>query len=257
MDLENFDEFISRTNGIGTLDLIKRKGLYTIPNSEANLFYNKILLPKLNLLKGLSYYNDIIRSINSGRGEAVAGNLRSAEENSRFIIERGCLSKFIESTTLKYDIALKNMDWHNMVNKGYTISSFGEAMRRIRSLDPSIKQLDSKSIFLAGKAVCSKHLEFPFYSIPIKDFNGLKNLRCKCGSKADYLTLAMPKVSALIGLASFIAGINPNSLYFVYSNLSRVVHPYGFTDFPKGQSYALWLRDLDSILSSIISLYKK
>ncbi|ASI14279.1 hypothetical protein Mia14_1013 [Candidatus Mancarchaeum acidiphilum] len=255
MALDSFNAFLSRTNGIGTLDLVKKGNLYDITDSEANSFYDEIVVPKLNQLKGLIYYSDIIRSIISGRYEAMAGNFRSAEENNRFIIERGCLSEFVEGTNKKYDEALKDMDWHNMVDRGYIISSFAEAMRRIRTLDPRVKELDSKSIFLAGKAVCKEHLEFPFYSITIKAFGGLKKVRCRCGNEADYLTLAMPKVSALIELASFITNANPNSLYSVYSNLSRVVHPYGFTDFPKGKSYALWLRDLNLILSSILNLH--
>ncbi len=245
--------FIDNNKIIDTLDLIKKNEFPETNIDELNLYYVRYIKPMLLELNGLMFYDDIKIAVESGYNDITHGNLRSGEESNRFIIERGCLSIFIKGTTLKYKEALDNMDWHHLVDDGNIIRSFGEAINKIRKVDNKINFINGKTIFLCGKAVCDKHDKYMHYSMPIKTLTN-KSLRCYCGKEAEYFVLPMPKVNALIGLSCYIANVNSMPLNKVYSNVSRIIHPYGFSDFDVNNGMLLWLKDLKLILSVIISM---
>jgi len=54
----------------------------------------------------------------------------------------------------------------------------------------------------------------------------------------------MPKASALIALACETVNKKSNRMLKIYANLSRILHPYGFTDIDKDVVFTVWARDL-------------
>lgn len=198
--------------------------------------------------RSMAIYHDLIfgeeikRAVMEGYRSALRGNLHSAEESNRFILERFCLSKFVERTSDLYLDLVRTRTWHRLVDAGFIITSLGEALSRKKKL--GVKgTLKGEGIFLAGKPVCKRHLTFPQYSRDLHDLGVKGRIRCKCGAPAVALTLAMPKVSALIGLACHLSGYDPRNLERIYSNLSRIVHPYGFIDFDREKALLVWFRD--------------
>ena len=155
---------------------------------------------------------------------------------------------------------LKERKWHLLVDKGYIIRNSGEGMGRMIKTTGKKLKLNRYSVYLIGVPVCTKHLEFPDYSMNVADLTAdLKvNIKSKCKfcyRQADYFTLAMPKVNALIGLTQEITGKNTGNLMSIYSNISRVIHPYGFTELDKDKVFTLWARDFLYILAEINNLF--
>lgn len=236
-----------------TLDLIKSDKIPDVSYKEISDYYSSILNEKMNKISDFKFYDDIKIAADTGYRLSSEGNLLNAAYNNRFILEKGCLSIFIDNTTSKYYDAIVNMDWHKLVDDRFIINSFGEAMHKIRKIDPNFNSINGRTIFLAGKPVCDKHVSYIHYAAPIKSLTN-KRVLCQCGKEARYFILPMPKVSALIGLSCYIAHINSSNLSRVYSNLSRIIHPYGFIDFDKNKSSALWIRDLNTILNELIKM---
>ncbi|MCY0860587.1 MAG: hypothetical protein OWQ54_09180 [Sulfolobaceae archaeon] len=200
------------------------------------------LKKSLKIYDDLIFKEDIVKTVYNGYYNALKGNLHSAEESNRFLIERVCLSIYVQHTTPLYLEILDKRIWHKMVDRGYIVRNAGEALSRVRKISKD-DDIEGDRIFLIGKPVCRKHLEFPRYSMPLRAFKVKEKLKCHCGSNAEYLTLVMPKVNALIGLSCHIMNYKPRRLERIYSNLSRVVHPYGFVSVPKAQSLTIWFRD--------------
>ena len=247
-----FSDWVDR-NDEGTLDLIKSNNIPNVSHKEISDYYNSILKEKIDMLRDFKFYNNIKIAVDTGYRLSSEGNLLNSAYNNRFIIEKGCLSIFIDNTTSKYYDAIVNMDWHKLVDDRFVINSFGEAMHRIRKIEPNFNSINGRTIFLAGKPVCDKHVSYIHYAAPIKSLTN-KRVLCQCGKEARYFILPMPKVSALIGLSCYIAHINPSNLSRAYSNLSRIIHPYGFIDFDRDKSLALWIRDLNTILNELIKM---
>ena len=213
-----------------------------------------------NILQGKLFSGDITSAMYSGYKNALNGYLRSAEESNRFIIERACLSIFVSSTESKYIELLKERKWHLLVDRGYIIRNSGEGIGRMIKTAGKRLKLNRYSVYLMGVPVCTKHLEFPDYSMDVADLtaNIKVNIKSKCKfcyRKADYFTLAMPKVNALIGLTQEVTGKNTGNLMSIYSNISRVIHPYGFTELDKDKAFTLWARDFLYILTEINNLF--
>jgi hypothetical protein len=203
------------------------------------------------LYKGMLFADEIETLIDNGYMNAMKGNLHSAEESNRFLLERIFLSIFIENTTNDYEKILRKRQWHRMVDAGYTILHFGEVIGRLKKTTGGKPPIDRNTIYLIGKPVCRKHLEFPEYSRNIEDFPLKERLKCKCGKEADYLTLAMPKVSALIGLGCYIVGYPSERFENIYSNISRIIHPYGLVKIDKDRAVLLWFRDYYMIVGEL------
>ncbi|BFH73745.1 hypothetical protein SJAV_16890 [Sulfurisphaera javensis] len=249
-------KFLSTTEG--TLSIIKKA-----PPSDDKFrkLIKKVILDEAKLLKNVLLGEDMIKAMKFGYKNAVLGFLHSAEENNRFLIERASLSTFITHTTDAYYNALKNMDWHKLVDEGFIIRSGGEALTKIRKYS-GLREVNGITIFLAGRPVCEKHLKWEDYSMSIHEiFSELgmkkvkKDIKCKyCKNDAKYFTLAMPKASALIALACETVNKKSNRLLKIYANLSRILHPYGFTDIEKDVVFTIWARDLLMILSEINEL---
>ncbi|BFI73824.1 hypothetical protein YN1_8110 [Nanoarchaeota archaeon] len=249
----NLIKFLS--NNEGTLNIIKNA-----PESDEEFrkIIKEIIIKESKILKNIILGKDIINSMKAGYKNAILGYLHSAEENNRFIIERASLIVFIKNTTKKYYKALKNMDWHKLVDDSFIIRSGGEAFGKIRKYI-DIKEINKYTIYLAGNPVCEKHLKWKEYSISInklyKKFEFKREIKCKyCNKKAKYFTLCMPKASALIYLACKIVNKNPNNLLKIYSNISRILHPYGFTDLNEDIVFSIWARDLLLIIIEINNL---
>lgn len=245
-------------NNEGTLSLISKSP----PADESfKRIIKRVILEESKKLQNVLLGEDMINAMKVGYKNAVSGFLHSAEENNRFLIERASLSTFIGNTTDAYYRALKNMDWHKLVDEGFIIRSGGEALTKIRKYS-GLREVNGITIYLAGRPVCEKHLKWEDYSISLHEiFKSLgmkkekKEIKCKyCGKDAKYFTLAMPKASALIALACETVGKKSNRLLKIYANLSRILHPYGFTDVEKDVVFSIWARDLLLILSEINEL---
>lgn len=247
-------EFLKRKEG--TLSLID-----SVPKAyqEFKDSINTKIREEGSILRGKLFSDDITSAMYSGYKNALEGYLRSAEESNRFIIERACLSIFVSSTESKYVKLLKERKWHLLVDNGYIIRNSGEGIGRIIKTAGKKLKLNGYSVYLIGVPVCEKHLKFRDYSMSITELtNTLRvNIKSKCKfcyRQADYFTLAMPKVNALIGLTQEITGKNTGNLMNIYSNISRVIHPYGFTDIDKDKAFTLWARDFLYILTEINNL---
>lgn len=231
-------------------------------------FSRRFITKNMNLFSDFIFVTEINQAIWDGYRLALRGSFRSAEENNRFIIERVCLSVFIQTGIPDYLDVLRKRAWHKMVDDGYTVLNFGEALSRVRRLTHNdLKRVSGDYVWFMGRPVCGKHLKYRDFSRSLKDLLphhdsprgenrrnkvDLGNLKCFiCGKRAEYLTLVMPKVSALIGLACSALSLQPDSLYRTYSSLSRVIHPYGFTRIGREESLLLWLRDYFMIVSVV------
>ncbi|ARM76168.1 hypothetical protein [Acidianus manzaensis] len=212
------------------------------------------------LLKDVLFRDDIISAMESGYKNALMGYLRSAEESNRFIIERASLSIFVSATTDKYLELLKEKEWHKLVDEGYVIRAASEGIGRIKKAAGRKLKINESSVYLMGAPVCRKHLKFIKYSKSIDELEEELRVRitdrCKfCHRQAEYFTLAMPKASALIGLAGCITSKNIDNLMRIYSNISRIIHPYGFTELDKEKVFTIWSRDFLNILFEINNLF--
>ncbi|QKR00715.1 hypothetical protein GWK48_10240 [Metallosphaera tengchongensis] len=243
--------FLERRDG--TLDVV-----YEAPRSNPSFrrYVRKIITDQEGLLKGVVLGEDISNSMWTGYKNATLGFLRSAEESNRFIIERACLSVLVSETSEKYLELLKTRRWHVMVDSGYTIRNERDALRSVRRFLGREVRLDRFTIYLAGEPTCERHLMFPRYSISVKELESSLHLKVrakcrKCSRDAKYFTLAMPKASALMGLATHIRGMKGDVLKTTYSNISRIIHPYGFNDLEKDRVFTLWARDLLTVLREV------
>ncbi len=248
-------KFLQRKEG--TLQLINNA-----PKSYPGFksYVRKKIKEEENLLQGILFAEDIISAMHSGYKNALAGYLRSAEESNRFIIERASLSIFVSATEEKYLELLKERQWHILVDEGYIVRAASEGIGRIKKVARRTLKLNKYSVYLMGAPVCRKHLKFQKYSMSVDELeDNLKleiSAKCKfCHRQADYFTLAMPKASALIGLAEYISGKSTTELMRIYANISRVIHPYGFTDLDKDKVFTLWARDFLNIISEINNLF--
>ncbi len=235
----------SRRQTLDVMDNVPRgwSGLYkTVRNfiRESKLIFH-----------GLAFEEEIDAIIDNGYLNALRGNLHSAEESNRFLMERVFLSVLTQRTTSDYERILQRRLWHRMVDSGYTILHFGEAIGRLKKATGGKPPLDRDTIYLVGKPVCRKHLEYPEFSRPVEDLPVRERLKCRCGKDAEYMTLAMPKVSALIGLGCYLLGYQAESFENIYSNISRIVHPYGLVKVEKNRAILLWFRDYFMIISEI------
>lgn len=249
-------KFLSTTEG--TVSVIKKA-----PPSEDKFkkLIKKVIIDESKLVENVLLGDDMINAMKVGYKNAILGFLHSAEENNRFLIERASLSTFITHTTTAYYEALKNMDWHKLVDDGFIIRSGGEALTKIRKY-AGIREVNATTIYFTGVPVCEKHLKWEKYAMSLHEiFSELgmkknkKEIKCKyCKNDAKYFILAMPKASALIALACETIGKNSNTLLKIYANLSRILHPYGFTNLNKNVVFTIWARDLLMILSEINEL---
>ncbi|BCU71039.1 hypothetical protein KN1_23360 [Stygiolobus caldivivus] len=251
-------KFLKNTSG--TIEAISKA-----PPSDDSFrkLMKKIIVEEGEKLKDVLFGQDMIIAMKAGYKNAVLGYLHSAEENNRFLVERASLSVFVKNTTEAYRKALEKREWHKLVDEGFIIRSGGEALTRIRKFSGS-RDVNGITIYFAGRPVCEKHLKWEDYSISVHELYkelGMKKKKAKneisckyCKQEAKYFTLAMPKASALIALACETVGKKPNSLLKIYANLSRVLHPYGFTDLPKEKVFTIWARDLLMILLEINQL---
>ncbi|MCH1770370.1 MULTISPECIES: hypothetical protein [Metallosphaera] len=210
--------------------------------SGLNKLVREYVRRSMILYRGLVFEDEIRHAVIEGYHSALRGNLHSAEESNRFILERFCLSRFVERTSNIYLDLIKSRTWHRLVDSGFIITSLGEALSRRKRLGTKAS-LEGEGIFLAGKPVCRRHLTFPEYSRDISRFRIKGKVKCKCGAPAVALTLAMPKVSALIGLTCYLLGHDSRTLERIYSNLSRIVHPYGFVKMDREKAILIWFRD--------------
>ncbi len=247
-------KFFSRKEG--TLEIIDQAPK-AYPGLKA--YIRKIAKEEELLLNDVVLGDDIISAIESGYKNGLMGFLRSAEESNRFIIERACLSVFVSATTSKYMELLKKKKWHVLVDLGYIIRAESEGTGRMKKFVNRKIKLDQWSVYLMGKPFCKKHVKVLEYSIPVEDLEEkLKtriNARCSlCHKPADYFTLAMPKASALIGLAGYIKGKDITTLMRTYANISRILHPYGFNDINKDKVFTIWARDFLTVISEINDL---
>jgi len=246
------------SNSEGTLSIIRKA-----PPSDDKFkkIIKRVIGGESELLQKVPLGEDMITAMEVGYKNAIAGFLHSAEENNRFLMERASLSTFITHTTEAYFKALKELEWHKLVDEGFIIRSGGEALTKIRKY-AGTREVNSITIYLAGRPVCEKHLKWEDYSISVHElFKELgmkkekKEVKCKyCGKEAKYFTLAMPKASALIALACETVNKKSNRMLKIYANLSRILHPYGFTDIDKDVVFTVWARDLLMILSEINEL---
>jgi len=246
------------SNSEGTLSIIRKA-----PPSDDKFkkIIKRIIIEESKLLQKVLLGEDMITAMKVGYKNAVAGFLHSAEENNRFLMERASLSTFVTHTTEAYFKALKELEWHKLVDEGFIVRSGGEALTKIRKY-AGTREVNSITIYLAGRPVCEKHLKWEDYSISVHElFKELgmkkekKEVKCKyCGKEAKYFTLAMPKASALIALACETVNKKSNRMLKIYANLSRILHPYGFTDIDKDVVFTVWARDLLMILSEINAL---
>ncbi|WP_231136339.1 hypothetical protein [Acidianus ambivalens] len=252
---EKIMKFLERKEG--TLQLINNA-----PKAYPGFknYVRKEIEEEEKLLEGVLFAEDIISAMHSGYKNALAGYLRSAEESNRFIIERASLSIFVSATEEKYLELLKERQWHVLVDEGYIIRAASEGIGRIKKAAGRALKLNKYSVYLMGAPVCRKHLKFQKYSMSIDELEDNLRVRisakCKfCHRQADYFTLAMPKASALIGLAEYITGKSTTNLMRIYANISRVIHPYGFTDLDKDKVFTLWARDFLNIISEVNNLF--
>ncbi|BBG25310.1 hypothetical protein IC006_2645 [Sulfuracidifex tepidarius] len=231
-----------------TLDIIDN-----VPKGWSGLYktVRSFLKDSKSLFKGFVFQDEIEVLIDNGYINALKGNLHSAEESNRFLMERIFLSIFIENTTRDYEEILQRRLWHKMVDSGYTILHFGEVMGRLKKATGGKPPLNEETIYLVGKPVCRKHLEYPQFSRHIEDLPIQERLKCRCGKDADYMTLAMPKVSALIGIGCYILGYPSERFENIYSNISRIIHPYGLVKVEKSKAVLLWFRDYFMIVSEL------
>ncbi len=240
----------------GTLEVIDKA-----PKAYPGLkkMIRRIIKEEEKSLHGVLLGEDIISAMYSGYKNALMGFLRSAEESNRFMIERACLSVFVTSTTEKYLNLLKSRKWHILVDEGLIIRNEGEGLGRIKRFARHKVKLDGVSVYLMGRPLCEKHLKFPEFSMEVKEIEralGFKiDAKCYlCSRKARYFTLSMPKASALIGLAGHIKGKDVSTLRRTYSNLSRILHPYGFNELEKDKVFTIWARDFLTVVSEINNL---
>jgi hypothetical protein len=251
-------KFLKNTSG--TIEAITKAP----PSDESfRKLIKRIIIDESERLNSVLFGDDMVTAMKAGYKTAILGYLHSAEENNRFLIERASLSVFVKNTTEAYKRALERREWHKLVDDGFIIRSGGEGLTRIRKFTGG-REVNGITIYFAGKPVCEKHLKWDGYSLSIHELykelgfkkkKGKEDIKCKyCKQEAKYFTLAMPKASALIALACETVGKKPNSLLKIYANLSRVLHPYGFTDLPKEKVFTVWARDLLMILLEINQL---
>ncbi|MFP3320862.1 MAG: hypothetical protein RXO24_09875 [Acidilobus sp.] len=212
------------------------------------------------LASGLRLGDDMRFAIDVGLANAERGALYPAEVAVRFFLERGSLCVIASRTTDLYLRAVRERAWHVMVDEGYIVRSGPEALGRVKKYTGR-KSLEGDAIFLAGRPVCEQHLRWPQYSKPIEELPLAKKylratldsrrrkrgsaIRCAlCNRGARYFTLPMIKASALVFLASHLAGLEPTGPMELYSNLSRVLHPYGFSWLSPGAAFTVWARDM-------------
>lgn len=210
------------------------------------------------LLSSFELSDDMRFALDLGYDNAVKGYLYSAEVSIRFLLERASLVALSRATTSLYLKALAERKWHRMVDDGYIVRSGQEAIGRMRKYAGS-DEVRGDAIFLAGKPVCEKHLRWPEFSKPIcelplrekylkasrKKRKGKSVIRCAfCNREAKYFTLPMPKASALVYLACAALGVDPEGPLELYSNISRVLHPYGFTGLCRRRAFSAWARDV-------------
>ncbi|AWR97469.1 hypothetical protein DFR86_07845 [Acidianus sulfidivorans JP7] len=241
----------------GTLEIIDN-----VPKAYPGFknYVRKEIEKEKTLLTNNIFKDDIISAMESGYKNALMGYLRSAEESNRFIIERASLHVFVSATTQTYLVLLKEKDWHKLVDEGYVIRAASEGLGRIKKAAGKTLKLNENSVYLMGAPVCRKHLKFIKYSKSVDELEEELRVRisdrCKfCHRQAEYFTLAMPKASALIGLAGYITNKNVDNLMRIYSNISRIIHPYGFTELDKDKVFTAWARDFLNILFEINNLF--
>ncbi|ADL19812.1 hypothetical protein ASAC_1407 [Acidilobus saccharovorans 345-15] len=241
----------------GTVEVIDRA-----PPSDEQLvgLVKEAMEREKSLVSGLRLGDDMKYAIDVGLTNASSGLLYPAEVAVRFFLERGSLCLIASRTTELYIKALRERAWHAMVDDGYIVRSGPEAVGRVKKLSGR-KSLEGDAIFLAGKPVCERHLKWPEYSKPIEELPLEKKylkatldtrkrkkgsaIRCAfCNREARYFTLPMIKASALVFIASYLAGLNPEGPMELYSNLSRVLHPYGFSWLRPEAAFTVWARDM-------------
>ncbi len=231
-----------------TLDIIDN-----VPKGWSGLYkmVRTFMRESKSVFKGFAFEDEIDALIDNGYMNALKGNLHSAEESNRFLMERIFLSILVENTTRDYEEILRSRLWHKMVDSGYTILHFGEVVGRLKKATGGKPPLNEETIYIIGRPVCRKHLEYPQFSKHIEDLPIQERLKCRCGKEADYMTLAMPKVSALIGIGCYILGYPSERFENIYSNISRIIHPYGLVRMEKNRAVLLWFRDYFMIVSEL------
>ncbi|WP_246252956.1 hypothetical protein [Acidianus brierleyi] len=247
-------KYLSRKEG--TLEIIDQAPK-AYPGFKS--YIRKIIKKEELLFKDIVLGEDIVSAMESGYKNALMGFLRSAEESNRFIIERACLTVFVSATTPKYIDLLRKKKWHTLVDLGYIIRAESEGTGRMKKFANRKVKLDQWSVYLMGKPFCKKHVKILEYSIPVEDLEEKLKMRidarCSlCHKPADYFTLAMPKASALIGLAGYIKGKDVTTLMKTYANISRILHPYGFNDINKDKVFTIWARDFLTVITEINDL---
>ncbi|AAT43942.1 hypothetical protein [Picrophilus oshimae] len=205
-----------------------------------------------------------IKAINSAYYAALNGMTSAAFENNRFFLERVSLTKIISMMNIErnpYLMALEDKKWHEIINDKLIIYGAAQFTGRLKHYYGKSYDLYNACVYLTGVPLCSVHSKkFIKYSMTIDEISDLTKKKIdekcnKCNKKAKRFVIALPKAGAVIALLGIYTNKDTTKLGRFYADYSRVLHPYGFYNYPKEMVFNLWALDtlrLFHVLNNII-----
>jgi hypothetical protein len=183
---------------------------------------------------------------------AMHGMASAAFENTRFFLERVALLKEIAemgTDNNPYQLALEHMEWHRLIDKKFIIYGLQQFTGRIWHYTGKDYIPRGISIFLSGVPLCGIHSKsFTKYSRTVEEIETetgimIREKCAKCGRDAVRFTIALPKAGAILGMLGLYTGHDVSDLGKFYASYSRVLHPYGFYNYPENYLTNLWSLD--------------
>lgn len=183
---------------------------------------------------------------------ALNGMASAAFENTRFFLERMALVKIISEMHVEnhpYEVALEHLEWHKLIDKKFIIYGLQQFTGRIWHYMGKDYIPHGISIFLSGVPLCSNHSKLYLkYSRTVEEIENntgiVINETCaKCGKTATRFIIALPKAGAILNMLGFYTGHEITELGKFYADYSRVLHPYGFYNYPENYLINLWSLD--------------
>ncbi len=193
-----------------------------------------------------------ITALKQAHFSAKNGMASAAFENTRFFLERISLVKIISMMKTEnnpYEIALEHMEWHRLIDKKFILYGLQQFTGRIWHYMGEKYVPTGNTIFLSGIPLCGNHSKaYTKYSRTVKEIEdeagiSIEEKCAKCGKEATRFTISLPKAGAILGMLGFYTGFDITKLGRFYGDYSRVLHPYGFYNYPGHFLINLWSID--------------
>ncbi len=205
-----------------------------------------------------------VKAINSAYEAALNGMTSAAFENNRFFLERVSLAKIISLMNIEnnpYLMALEDKKWHEIINEKFIIYGASQFTGRLKHYYGKNYNIYDACVYLTGVPLCNVHSKkFVKYSMNVDEISDITGKRIdekcsRCNKKARRFVIALPKAGAVIALLGIYTNRDTTRLGKFYADYSRVLHPYGFYNYPRETVFNLWAVDtlrLFRVINNII-----